>query len=105
MDFLLLLVAVVLGLIFGSFFNVCIYRIPRDLSVVSPASHCPNCGQRLPFWLNIPLLTYLFLRGRCFFCHQTITLRYPLVEAFTGLLFGVAAWRFGPSPALAGALC
>ncbi len=103
MELFLVIIAVILGLVLGSFFNVCIYRIPRDLSVVSPASHCPNCGHVLPFWLNVPLLTYLFLRGRCFFCHKSISLQYPLVEAFTGLLFGIAALRFGLSPALVGA--
>jgi len=97
-------IAIILGLIFGSFFNVCIYRIPLDMSVVSPPSHCPNCGRNLPFWLNVPLLTYVVLRGRCWFCRQPISLQYPLVEALTGLLFGAAAYRFGLSPALAGAL-
>jgi leader peptidase (prepilin peptidase)/N-methyltransferase len=94
----------VLGLVCGSFFNVCIYRIPRDLSVVSPPSHCPRCGRRLPFWLNIPLLTFAFLRGRCYFCRQPISWRYPLVEGLTGLLFAFAAWRFGFSRELIGAL-
>lgn len=104
MELLTVVIAVILGLIFGSFFNVCIYRIPRDLSVVSPPSHCPNCGRNLPFWLNVPLLTYVFLRGRCWFCHKSISLQYPLVEALTGLLFGAAAFRFGLSPSLVGAL-
>ena len=104
MELFTVLIAVVMGLVFGSFFNVCIYRIPLDKSVVSPPSHCPNCGRNLPFWLNIPLLTYVFLRGRCWFCRQPISLQYPLVEALTGLLFGAAAYRFGLSPALAGAL-
>ena len=99
-----MVIAIILGLIFGSFFNVCIYRIPLDMSVVSPPSHCPNCGRNLPFWLNVPLLTYVVLRGRCWFCRQPISLQYPLVEALTGLLFGAAAYRFGLSPALAGAL-
>ncbi len=95
---------VILGLVCGSFFNVCIYRIPRGLSVVSPPSHCPRCGRRLPFWLNIPLLTFVLLRGRCYFCRQPISWRYPLVEGLTGLLFGLAAWRFGFSRELLGAL-
>ncbi|MCD6534046.1 MAG: prepilin peptidase [Deltaproteobacteria bacterium] len=104
MELLVVVIAIILGLIFGSFFNVCIYRIPLDMSVVSPPSHCPNCGRNLPFWLNVPLLTYVVLRGRCWFCRQPISLQYPLVEALTGLLFGAAAYRFGLSPALAGAL-
>ncbi len=104
MDWFLVTFTVVLGLVCGSFFNVCIYRIPRDLSVVAPPSHCPKCEHRLPFWLNIPLLTYIFLRGRCFFCREPISLRYPLVELLTGLLFGLAALYFGLTPALARAL-
>ena len=104
MELLPVVIAVVMGLILGSFFNVCIYRIPRDLSVVSPPSHCPNCGQNLPFWLNVPLLTYGFLRGRCFFCRKPISLQYPLVEALTGLFFGAAVYRFGVSSGLIGAL-
>ena len=104
MDWFLVTVSVVLGLVCGSFFNVCIYRIPRDLSIVAPPSHCPKCGHRLPFWLNVPLLTYIFLRGRCFFCREPISVRYPLVELLTGLLFGAAALSFGLTPALVRAL-
>ncbi len=104
MELFIIIVVAVFGLVCGSFFNVCIYRIPRDLSIVAPPSHCPRCKHRLPFWLNVPLLTYLFLRGRCFFCREPISIRYPLVELLTGLLFGAAAWQFGLSPALARAL-
>ena len=104
MDLFIVIVAVIFGLICGSFFNVCIYRIPRDLSIVAPPSHCPNCKHRLPFWLNVPLLTYIFLRGRCFFCREPISIRYPLVELLTGLLFGAAALRFGLMPGLVRAL-
>ncbi len=92
------------GLVLGSFFNVCIYRIPRGLSIVSPPSHCPVCGRRLPFWLNLPLLTFILLRGRCYFCRAPISWRYPLVEALTGLLFLAAFVRFGWRPELARAL-
>ncbi|HDS15691.1 MAG TPA: prepilin peptidase [Proteobacteria bacterium] len=100
----LVLAAGLLGLACGSFFNVCIYRIPLGQSVVSPPSHCPDCGRRLAWWLNVPLLSYFFLRGRCFYCRRAVAWRYPLVEALSGLLFGAAAWRFGCSPALLGAL-
>ncbi|MCK5680819.1 prepilin peptidase, partial [bacterium] len=103
MELFIVIIAVVLGLVCGSFFNVCIYRIPREESIVTPPSHCPSCGHTLPFWLNVPLLTYILLRGRCFFCQQPISARYPLVEALSGLLFGVAALRFGLTPALMGA--
>lgn len=104
MEFIPVIIAVVFGLVFGSFFNVCIYRMPRDLSVIAPPSHCPECERALPFWLNVPLFAYIFLRGRCFYCRQPIALQYPLVEAFTGLLFGAATFRFGLTPALIGAL-
>lgn len=88
-----------IGAIFGSFLNVCIYRLPRKESVVTPGSHCPRCGSPIPLWYNIPLVSYLLLRGRCRNCAQPIPIRYPLVEALTGALF-VLVWHsygFGPS--------
>ncbi|OYD15305.1 hypothetical protein CH330_06130 [candidate division WOR-3 bacterium JGI_Cruoil_03_51_56] len=84
-----------LGLILGSFLNVCIYRIPRGESIVTPPSHCPKCGKRIRFYDNIPVLSYLLLRGRCRFCRCSISLRYPTVELFTGLLFIAAFAKFG----------
>src|SRR5579871_3822162 len=75
------------GCIVGSFLNVCIYRMPLDLSVVSPPSHCPHCKYSIPFYLNIPLLTWLSLRGRCKNCGAPISPRYFIVELFTGLMF------------------
>jgi len=91
-----------LGCIVGSFLNVCIYRLPRDLSIVSPPSHCPHCKYAIPFYLNLPLLTWLLLRGRCQNCRAPISPRYFVVELLTGLAF-LACWRaFGTgSPALA----
>jgi len=91
-----------LGSIVGSFLNVCIYRLPRDLSIVSPPSHCPHCKYAIPFYLNLPLLTWLLLRGRCQNCRAPISPRYFVVELLTGLAF-LACWRaFGTgSPALA----
>ena len=83
------------GCIVGSFLNVCIYRMPLDLSVVSPPSHCPHCKYSIPFYLNIPLLTWLSLRGRCKNCGAPISPRYFIVELFTGLMF-LACWlQFG----------
>jgi leader peptidase (prepilin peptidase)/N-methyltransferase len=77
----------VLGCIVGSFLNVCIYRMPRGESIVSPPSHCPHCRYAIPWFLNIPLLTWLYLRGRCRNCHAPISPRYFVVELLTGLAF------------------
>ncbi|MFO7638531.1 MAG: prepilin peptidase [bacterium] len=85
-----------LGLMLGSFFNVCIHRLPRGESIVTPPSHCPRCRRRIRASDNIPVLSWLLLRGRCRYCRKPISARYPAVELLTGLLF-VAAWaRFGP---------
>lgn len=70
----------------GSFFNVVIYRLPSGQSLVSPASHCPGCNHPIAFYENIPLLSFLFLRGKCRYCRVPISFRYPLVELLTGLL-------------------
>jgi leader peptidase (prepilin peptidase)/N-methyltransferase len=75
----------------GSFLNVCIYRMPIGKSVVKPASHCPFCGYSIPFYLNIPLVTWLMLRGKCANCRAGIPVRYFLVELLTGLMF-LACW-------------
>ena len=74
------------GAVFGSFLNVCIYRVPRGESIVRPRSRCPGCKKPIPAWLNIPILSYLLLRGKCRNCGQPISLRYPFVEALTGLI-------------------
>jgi leader peptidase (prepilin peptidase) / N-methyltransferase len=79
------------GSMVGSFLNVCIHRMPRGLSVVSPPSHCPHCGYSIPWFLNIPLVTWLTLRGQCANCRAPISVRYFLVELLTGLLF-LACW-------------
>jgi len=88
--------AAVVGLLIGSFLNVVIYRLPAGESVVFPPSHCPSCDTRIRAWDNIPVLSYLLLRGRCRSCAASISIRYPAVEAFTGLLFAAIAWHFGP---------
>ena len=110
-------VAVVLGLLVGSFLNVVIHRLPRMLdrewreqcawlegkdppeaaayNLVRPRSSCPHCGHAIAWFENIPVLSWLFLRGRCSQCGAAISSRYPLVEGLTGLLFGVAAWHWG----------
>jgi leader peptidase (prepilin peptidase)/N-methyltransferase len=85
------------GLIVGSFLNVCIYRWPRDLSVVKPRSHCPECEKTIAWYDNVPVLSYLLLRGKCRHCSARISWRYPAVEIVTGLLFAYLVWRFGPT--------
>jgi leader peptidase (prepilin peptidase)/N-methyltransferase len=90
--------AVVLGLMWGSFANVCIYRMPptdehpKGRSVVSPGSHCGACGEPVRWYDNVPILSFLWLRGRCRACKTEFSARYLLVEALTGALFGVAWW-------------
>ena len=91
------LIAGLFGLLIGSFLNVCIFRLPRDLSVILPRSFCPFCEETIAVYDNIPLLSYFFLKGRCRKCAAKIPLRYPLVEALTGILFFLAVLRFGPT--------
>jgi leader peptidase (prepilin peptidase)/N-methyltransferase len=98
---LLAAVCAVLGLCIGSFLNVVAWRVPRGESVVSPASACPRCGLPIRARDNVPVLGWLVLRGRCRDCAEPISVRYPLVEAFTGLMFAVMALRFGPHVILA----
>jgi len=85
------------GLLIGSFLNVCIYRIPRDQSIVFPASHCAVCARDLRFWELIPVISYLFLRGHCRTCGARISPRYPLVEVLTGLVFLLLYSKYGLS--------
>ena len=116
----LIVIAGVVGLVFGSFLNVVIHRLPRMLerrwrqecaeymeqpaaprddegpyNLVVPASACPSCQRKIPPWENIPILSYVFLRGRCAGCGAHISLRYPAIELLTGLLSVTVAWRFG----------
>lgn len=95
MDPVIALAIFVLGLAFGSFLNVCIYRLPRELSVVAPRSACPNCKRLIAFYDNIPVLSWLILRGRCRHCHTRITPRYLVIELMTAILFTGCYWHFG----------
>jgi leader peptidase (prepilin peptidase)/N-methyltransferase len=92
---LLVIAAALYGLVIGSFLNVVIYRVPNKLSVVRPASACPGCHQPIAPRDNIPVVSWLLLRGRCRHCHMSISPRYPLVELLTGVLFVAVALRFG----------
>jgi leader peptidase (prepilin peptidase)/N-methyltransferase len=93
-------VCAVLGLLVGSFLNVVIWRVPRGESIVKPPSHCPMCNAGVRPRDNIPVLSWLQLRGRCRDCGATISVRYPLVEAATALVFVILALRFGWSAVL-----
>lgn len=92
---LYVLAAAITGLLIGSFLNVCIYRIPRDVSVVAPRSFCPECGKQIAWYDNIPVFSYFALRGKCRNCDQKIGFRYLLVEVFTAALFACIAYRYG----------
>ncbi len=93
------MVAAIFGLAFGSFLNVCIYRIPRDLSVIAPRSFCPECGRQIAWYDNIPLFSYFSLRGRGRCCQIPIGIRYPLVEVTTAAAFFAVMLRYGWTPA------
>ena len=115
----LIFLALILGLLVGSFLNVVIYRVPEGLNrswklqakqmldlpldqgegerfnILMPPSHCPSCKAAIKPWQNIPILSYVLLKGQCKHCQTAISLRYPLVELLTGLVFAVCAWKFG----------
>ena len=97
MQILLMVYAGILGACVGSFLNVCVYRWPEDKSVISPPSTCPNCGSRIKWYDNVPVLGWLWLRGKCRACGAPISIQYPLVELVTAALWVMAAWRFGLS--------
>lgn len=90
----------IIGACIGSFLNVCIYRIPANKSIVRPGSFCPNCKTSLPFYCNVPILSYLFLKGRCKFCNIPISIRYPSIELLTGIFGFLLFHKFGLTPAL-----
>jgi leader peptidase (prepilin peptidase) / N-methyltransferase len=118
--------AVVLGLLIGSFLNVVVYRLPRmmerdwaaqcadlrgeavveseSFSLIRPRSRCPACGRPIGALENVPIISFLILRGRCRGCRTAISWRYPAVEALSGMLFGLCAWQFGPSLLAGGAM-
>jgi len=90
-----LAIAFIFGLLFGSFLNVVILRIPKEESIIFGASHCYSCGTPLKAWHNIPLFSWLFLRGKCSFCQTKISMQYPLIELSSGIIFLLLAQKFG----------
>src|SRR5258705_7816442 len=94
-DIVIVIGVVLLGLCVGSFLNVCILRLPRDQSLMRPRSTCPNCKQPIAWRDNIPVFSWLWLRGKCRWCHKPISRQYPLIEAGVGVLFGASLLAYG----------
>ena len=92
-----LLFAFIFGITIGSFLNVIILRIPKDESIIYPSSHCFSCGNKLKPWHNIPLFSWLFLRGKCAYCKSKISIQYPIIELLSGFIFLILANKFGLS--------
>ncbi|MBO6088600.1 prepilin peptidase [bacterium] len=90
-----LIFVLIIGLCIGSFLNVCILRALSGESIVFPASKCPKCGNKLKWWHNIPVLSYIFLRGKCGFCKEHISIQYPIIEILTGIIFTLEFMYFG----------
>lgn len=84
-----------LGLSIGSFLNVCIYRIPRGESIAHPPSHCTNCSNRIKSYDLIPIISYIFLKGKCRYCGEKISIKYPLIELMTGIIFVAVYLKYG----------
>ncbi len=90
-------ISFILGICLGSFYNVCIYRYINNMSIIRPRSHCPNCKHPLSWWENIPIVSFLILKGRCRVCKKPISIRYPLVELISGIWATLLAIKFGIS--------
>jgi leader peptidase (prepilin peptidase)/N-methyltransferase len=91
------IVSVIFGALIGSFLNVCIVRLPKEESIVTPGSHCPYCKKPIDFYDNIPLISYILLQGKCRHCHTPISFQYPLIEGITALGSFILFMKFGPS--------
>jgi leader peptidase (prepilin peptidase)/N-methyltransferase len=93
----LTIVSIIFGALIGSFLNVCILRLPKEESIITPGSHCPRCQKPIKFYDNIPLISYVWLNGRCRYCKESISIQYPLVEGITALVSLILFMRFGPT--------
>jgi leader peptidase (prepilin peptidase)/N-methyltransferase len=91
------IVSIILGAMIGSFLNVCIFRLPKEESIIWPGSHCPHCKKQIKFYDNIPLISYLLLKGKCRHCKKPISFQYPLIEGITALSSLFLIMKFGPS--------
>lgn len=96
--FIIAILIMIYGLLIGSFLNVLIYRIPRDESIAFPGSHCPTCNHKLVWYDNIPLFSYISLKGKCRYCKTKISSQYPLIEALNALVYILLFIKFGFSP-------
>lgn len=94
-DAFVIVIAALLGAMVGSFLNVCIVRLPKDQSILRPPSHCPKCAAAVAWYDNVPILSWLLLRGRCRRCKAGISIQYPLVEAATAVVWAASAWHYG----------
>ncbi|KAJ49140.1 leader peptidase (prepilin peptidase)/N-methyltransferase [Clostridium tetanomorphum] len=91
------IISFLIGTIIGSFLNVCIYRISKEQSIAYPPSHCPSCNSRLKVFELVPILSYLLLKGKCRYCNDKISFKYPIIEFFTGIIFLSLAMKYGIS--------
>ena len=94
---MLKVISIIFGGIVGSFLNVCIHRLPKGESIVLPGSHCPHCKNPIKYYDNLPLISYLLLKGKCRHCHEPISIQYPLVEGITALSSLLLFIKFGPT--------
>ena len=94
---MLSVVSIIFGALIGSFLNVCILRLPEEESIITPGSHCPRCKNPIKFYDNIPLVSYVLLKGRCRYCHCPISIQYPLIEGITAVGSLILFMKFGPS--------
>src|SRR4030042_5112686 len=94
---MLTVISIIFGGMIGSFLNVCIFRLPKEESIIWPGSHCPHCKKQIKFYDNIPLISYILLRGKCRYCKKPISFQYPMIEGITALSSLFLIMRFGPS--------